>query len=194
MGGGQGGSLHRDGKSSLLWPTSAANTSIELLETRAPVLVLEKAYVTDSGGAGRHRGGLGQRVRVRKLDDDGQGTMASLYPEGVAIQTPGLFGGEPGGRAFGGVRGADGSLVKDCGTGELVTLLNTDQQVELVLAGGSGYGDPLDRPVEAVAEDVADGYVSAEAARLEYRVVVTGQGEVDLAATGNHRNDPLVSA
>ena len=45
MGGGQGGSAHGDGKSGLLWPTSAANTSIELFEARVPVLVLEKSYV-----------------------------------------------------------------------------------------------------------------------------------------------------
>ncbi len=161
MGGGQGGSLHRDGKSSVLWPTSAANTSIELLETRVPVLVLEKSYVTNSGGPGRHRGGLGQRVRMRKLEDDGQVTMTSLYPEGVAIQTPGLFDGAPGGAAFGGVRSSDGTLLKDVGTGELITLSGTEQQVELVLAGGSGFGDPSERSLDAVAEDIADGYVSA---------------------------------
>jgi 5-oxoprolinase (ATP-hydrolysing) len=179
MGGGQGGSLHRDGKSSVLWPTSAANTSIELLETRVPVLVLEKSYVTGSGGPGRHRGGLGQRVRLRKLEDDGQPTMASLYPEGVAIETPGLFDGAPGGCAFGGLRSADGTLLKDVGSGELITLSGVEQQVELVLAGGSGFGDPSERSREAVAEDVADGYVSADAARREYRMVIS---------------DPVVSA
>src|SRR4029453_4203544 len=62
MGGGQGGSEAGDGVSALLWPTSAANTSVELFEQRVPVLVIEKAYVPDSGGPGRHRGGLGQRV------------------------------------------------------------------------------------------------------------------------------------
>ena len=72
-----------DGKSGLLWPTSAANTSIELFEARVPVLVLEKAYLPDSGGAGEHRGGLGQRVRLRKLHDDGMTTLVSVYPEGV---------------------------------------------------------------------------------------------------------------
>ena len=173
MGGGQGGSLYRDGKSSLLWPTSAANTSIELFETRVPVLVLEKSYVTDSGGPGRHRGGLGQRVRLRKLEDDGQVTIASLYPEGVATETPGLFGGAPGGRAFGGVRSADGTLLKDCGTGELITLSDTSLEVELVLAGGSGFGDPAERPVEAIAEDVADGYVSSTSAKSDYGAALT---------------------
>jgi N-methylhydantoinase B/oxoprolinase/acetone carboxylase alpha subunit len=65
--GGQGASSRSDGKSGLLWPTSAGNTSVDLFETRAPVLVIEKNYVADTGGAGRHRGGLGQVVRVRKL-------------------------------------------------------------------------------------------------------------------------------
>src|SRR5206468_1834529 len=71
QGGGQGASAHGDGKAALLWPTSAANTSVELFETRTPVLVLEKGLVADTGGAGRHRGGVGQVVRVRKLLDDG---------------------------------------------------------------------------------------------------------------------------
>ena len=186
MGGGQGGSLHHDGKSSVLWPTSAANTSIELLETRVPILVLEKSYVTDSGGPGRHRGGLGQRVRLRKLEDDGQAAMTSLHPEGVAIETPGLFDGEPGGAAFGRVWNADGTLLKDVGTGEMVTLSSSEQQVELVLAGGSGFGDPAERSMEAVAEDVADGYVSADAALRHYKV--------DLTAARTDPSDPVVSA
>lgn len=100
-------------------------------------------------------------MRMRKLEDDGQVTMTSLYPEGVAIQTPGLFDGAPGGAAFGGVRSSDGTLLKDVGTGELITLSGTEQQVELVLAGGSGFGDPSERSLDAVAEDIADGYVSA---------------------------------
>ena len=66
MGGGQGGSAGTDGVSALLWPTSAANTSIELFEQRVPVLVVEKTYVADSAGPGRSRGGLGQRVTLRK--------------------------------------------------------------------------------------------------------------------------------
>ncbi|MBM3570734.1 MAG: methylhydantoinase, partial [Alphaproteobacteria bacterium] len=68
MGGGQGAGRDQDGKSSLLWPTSAANTSIELFEARCPALVEEKALVADSGGPGARRGGLGQVVRVRKLE------------------------------------------------------------------------------------------------------------------------------
>ncbi len=92
VGGGQGGSAHGDGKSGLLYPTSAANTSIETFEARVPVLVIEKSYLIDSGGAGKHRGGLGQRVRLRKIADDDLATLVSLYPEGVNNPIPGLFG------------------------------------------------------------------------------------------------------
>ncbi|MBV9813287.1 MAG: hydantoinase B/oxoprolinase family protein [Acetobacteraceae bacterium] len=164
MGGGQGACAHSDGKSALLYPTSAANTSVELMETRAPVLVLEKSLVTDSGGPGRRRGGLGVRTRLRKLHDDGLPTLFSVYPEGVGIRTPGLFGGHAGGGVLGVVRDLDSRVVQDCGTGDLVTLDRTDRVVEVQLAGGAGYGDPTERGRRDVERDVADGYVSANAA------------------------------
>ncbi len=159
MGGGQGGSKQKDGKSALLWPTSAANTSIELFEARVPVLVLEKAYVTASGGAGMHRGGLGTRVRLQKLYEDGLETLFSVYPEGVDIELPGLFGGLAGGTASGAVRHIDGTLDQDCGAGKLVPLHHKDRIVEVILSGGSGYGDPADRASETATCDIIDGYV-----------------------------------
>jgi len=168
MGAGQGGSAHADGKSALLYPTSAANTSVELMEVRAPVLVLEKSYVTDSGGPGRHRGGLGVRTRLRKLHDDGLPTLTSVYPEGVGVTIEGLAGGRPGGDVRGVVLDPAGQIVHDCGTGELVTLTRTDQIVEVRLAGGAGYGNPRERPTTLVEEDVVEEYVSAEAALHQY--------------------------
>ena len=166
MGGGQGAGRDWDGKSALLYPTSAANTSIELLESRAPVLVLEKSLVADSGGPGRRRGGLGVRTRLRKLTDDGLPTLVSVYPEGVGVVAPGLGGGGAGGPVRGVVTDADGRVVHDCGTGELVTLTGADRIVEVQLAGGAGFGDPAAREQALVDGDVADGYVtpSGEAA------------------------------
>ena len=166
MGGGQGASAAGDGKSGLLYPTSAANTSIELFETRVPVLVIEKTYLADSGGPGRHRGGLGQRVRLRKLADDGLTTLVSVYPEGVDHVPDGLFGGRAGGAARGAVR--DGTGTRDCGTGDLVSITRTDEVVEVVLAGGAGYGEPGERDRAAVADDVRDGRVTSEAAARDY--------------------------
>jgi 5-oxoprolinase (ATP-hydrolysing) len=168
MGGGQGASARGDGKSALLWPTSAANTSIELLETRAPILVLEKSLTTDSGGAGRQRGGLGVRTRLRKLHDDGLPTLATVYPEGVGVSTPGLFGGREGGAVRGRVVDPAGKPIEDCGTGRLVVLTRTDQIVDVQLGGGSGYGDPQERARASVEQDVAEGYVSQDAAARDY--------------------------
>jgi 5-oxoprolinase (ATP-hydrolysing)/N-methylhydantoinase A len=168
MGAGQGASRHGDGKSALLYPTSAANTSVELMEARAPVLVLEKSFVTDSGGPGEHRGGCGVRTRLRKLYDDGLPTLASVYPEGVGVVVEGLHGGLPGGGVRGVVLDPDGNVVHDCGTGELVTLTRTDQIVEVQLAGGAGFGDPRARPAALVEQDVAEGIVSPQAAERDY--------------------------
>ena len=177
MGGGQGGSAHGDGKSGLLYPTSAANTAIEVFEARVPVLVEEKVFLADSGGAGARRGGLGQRVRFRKLHDDGLPTLAALFPEGAKAVLPGLAGGLPGGRAFAGVRAPDGALLRDCGAGELVTLTRTDEVAEIVFAGGAGYGDPRRRTPEMVARDLRDGLISAGAARELYAAALLDPAE-----------------
>ena len=109
------------------------------------------------------------RTVLRKLHDDGLPTLFSIYPEGVGIANDGLFGGLHGGGVYGVVRDLDGSIVQDVGTGELVSLDRTDRLVEVQLAGGSGYGDPGGRAPAALADDVADGYVSPEAARTAYR-------------------------
>jgi N-methylhydantoinase B/oxoprolinase/acetone carboxylase alpha subunit len=187
MGGGQGASAHGDGISGLLWPTSAANTSIELFEQRVPVIVEEKTYIPDSGGPGRHRGGLGQRVTLRKREADGLPTLASVYPEGVKIETSGLFGGGAGRAARGLVRDGAGAIVKDCGTGELVRLTTDQELVEVCLSGGSGFGDPRERPLDAVARDVADGFVTAQGAEQDYGVAIGADGTVDRAASTRRR-------
>jgi 5-oxoprolinase (ATP-hydrolysing)/N-methylhydantoinase A len=193
MGGGQGGSEAGDGVSALLWPTSAANTSIELFEQRVPVLVTEKVYLPDSGGPGRHRGGLGQRVSVRKLDSDGLPTLASVYPEGVGIEVPGLFGGKPGRSALGVVRDASGAVIKDCGTGQLVSTTTDQEIVEVCLSGGSGFGSPYERALNLIARDLAEGYVTAEAAVRDYGVVIGSGGKLDMAQSA-HRREPGTAA
>jgi 5-oxoprolinase (ATP-hydrolysing)/N-methylhydantoinase A len=167
-GGGQGANAGSDGKSGLLYPTSAANTSIEMIETRAPIVVMEKAFIMDSGGAGKHRGGLAQRVRLRKRDDDGLPMLVSVYPEGVGLNIAGLHGGKSGLSARGVVENAVGQLLHDCGAGELVTLSRTEEYVVLTLAGGSGYGDPAERGASDQAHDLAMGWVSPERAVRDY--------------------------
>ena len=168
--GGQGASAFGDGKSSLLWPTSAANTSVELFETRVPMLIVAKEYVADSGGVGRYRGGLGQVLRIRKLYSDDRPVYVSVLPDCVLSRNPGLFGGEAGAPGAGRVRAfKDGEeCVDDCGIGRLVIVNRTDQVVELQLAGGAGYGQAAERSPEQVRRDLELGYITAAAARQQY--------------------------
>ena len=81
-----------------------------------------------------------------------------------------MFGGKPGGGASGRVIDQQGHVLKDVGTGELVQVRHPSEVVEFVLAGGAGYGPASERPRDAVAEDVALGLVSPEAARRDYGV------------------------
>ena len=163
QGGGQGASAHGDGKSALLFPTSAANTSVEMFETRTPLLVEKKELITDSGGAGRHRGGLGQQVQVRKMSDDGSPALMGIHPQGMLVDIPGLFGGYPGRRT--GVRLEEDSIVvENEDLGSLVDLRRASQLLTIELAGGSGYGDPNERSIEAVQADLDAGLISAEGA------------------------------
>jgi 5-oxoprolinase (ATP-hydrolysing) len=187
MGGGQGASLRRDGKSGLLFPTSAANTPVEMLESRMPVLVLEKALVADTGGPGRQRGGLGQRMRARRLDGGTEAISVGLFPEGSGVEHPGLFDGLAGGPPYAGVRGPDPGSWHDVGTGELVSLFDDRTQIEAQIAGGAGFGPPLERSLDALEADLDNGYVTPEGAVRNYGCVLGPDGRIDRPATLSRR-------
>jgi N-methylhydantoinase B/oxoprolinase/acetone carboxylase alpha subunit len=161
QGGGQGAGAHGDGKSALLFPTSAASTSVEMFEARTALVVEAKELISDSGGAGRYRGGLGQRVRLRKLRDDGRQALISLHPQGLRVDISGLFGGRPGRRASITLE-ENGLRLDEPDLGGLVDLRRRDACLTIELAGGSGYGNPQERPQAAVQRDYEDGYVSAD--------------------------------
>ena len=186
QGGGQGASERGDGHSALLYPTSAGNTSVELFESRVPAIVIEKAFLADSGGPGRQRGGLGQVISARKLDNDGKPCQVGLYPMGVLKPVQGLFGGRPGGRSGGTVGRFDGAA-RDVGVGALSVLETPEEYAELRVAGGSGFGDPLERAFEAVQRDLDAGYITAKGAERDYGCVVGVDGVVDRAASERRR-------
>jgi 5-oxoprolinase (ATP-hydrolysing) len=161
QGGGQGAGEACDGKSALLFPTSAGNTSVEMFETRTPMLVECKELIPDSGGPGRHRGGLGQRMRVRKLYDDGQPAFVGLHPQGIEVETPGLFGGRAGRRAA--IELEEGSHVRGHRElGGLAELRRPGQVLTIELAGGSGYGDPAERPAAEVERDLEEQLITPD--------------------------------
>ena len=174
QGGGQGAGADGDGKSALLYPTSAANVSVEMFESRTPLVVECKALIPDSGGAGRRRGGLGQRVRIRKLADDGAVALVDLHPHGMLVAPPGLHGGQAGARARAYVR--DGaSVLEGGGMVSLAELRHPGQRATIEIAGGSGYGPPQERSLDEVQADLDEGYVTPEGAAA-YGVVVGADG------------------
>ena len=157
--GGQGASSAADGQSAILYPTSAANTAVELFEARTPLVVEYKELVPDSAGAGRHRGGLGVASRCESST-----TTISRYSS-VSRQTDAWrwCRRARSRRSRGGVSVTleDGTVrTSDWALNGLVELRTTGQRLVFELGGGSGYGPATERPLDDVARDLAYGYIT----------------------------------
>jgi len=171
QGGGQGASANGDGHSALLFPTSAGNVSIEMFETRTPLLVECKEFIPDSAGAGTYRGGLGQRVTVSgRPGADVEQVLLGVHPEGMVAVTPGLHGGKAGSLTKVIV---DGMALT---YGALIDLGKKHKRVTIELAGGSGYGAPAERSLEAIQRDLDGGFITSDGAARDYGVnIVDGK-------------------
>jgi len=160
--GGKGATARGDGLPTIAFPYNGTVTPTEIIENQAPVLVRYKRLVRDSGGAGRHRGGLGQEFEFEIAGK--HSLVASVRPDKIKFPAPGVLGGVHGMPGRFTLNGREAAVQPHTvGPGE---------RVYLRLPGGGGYGDPKTRPVEEVARDVLDGYVSVEAAAREYGVAV----------------------
>ena len=173
-----------DGNDGLTNPASlAANIPVEVAEAEFPIVVERYGLVPDSGGAGRFRGGLAVERAWRCLTPD---TSLVVRSDRTAHPPYGLAGGAPGALAATERHRSDGTVEELPGMFS-ITIGEGDLVVHRT-AGGGGYGDPLERDPHAVAADVADGKVSARAARERYGVVLGAGGDVDPAETGRERN------
>ena len=155
--GGQGAMATRDGHSTTVFPGTITNTPVEMMETEAPVVFERKALRPDSGGAGTHRGGLGQDVIIRSL------ARAPI----AATVVGGRYRKGPNGYA-GGSSGAPGAICVNDGhpfPRARQILLEFGDRLSLQYPGGGGYGTPDSRDAERVGRDVTQGLVSAEGAR-----------------------------
>ena len=160
--GGYGGQATSDGQESLTPVFNAANIPVEVHEHQSPIRVHRMELIADSGGAGRHRGGCGLRKDVELLAPAGQ---VSLSSDRHLIAPPGAAGGLPG-RVGRTVLNPDGDA-RELGSKDVVDMAEGDV-LSVQLAGAGGYGPPEERTRDAIADDIADGYLSAEAARLHY--------------------------
>lgn len=163
--GGMGARPDKDGVSSVrVLIGNAGAQSVEYIEHSAPMHVEEWTLVADSGGAGKWRGGLAARRRYLIGFEEASCTVIG---ERQRVAPKGLFGGGEGGTFSFEIEMPDGShrQVKDKSG---MAILKKGDRVTLTAAGSGGYGDPRERDRALVAEDVADGYVSAAAAETLY--------------------------
>jgi N-methylhydantoinase B len=157
--GGYGALENLDGWCTLPHPSNMATVPVEVWETLTHTTIESKRLLPDTGGPGQWRGGLGQEVVLR--NDSGHLVTTLGMGNRTMFPARGMFGGGDGALRMYAV---DGKTVHAKGRNELAP----GQRMRLVEAGGGGFGDPKKRAPAAVAEDVAQGYVSAEAAREIY--------------------------
>lgn len=174
MSGGWGGRFGHDGNDCVIAINGNCRFNpTEVFEARFPFRVENCEMVQDSGGAGQWRGGLGYRRTLLATSVPITGSQCSDRHE---VKPWPIFGGEPGGNG--------GTLIKKAGTDEWKTVrelyhkvssskyanivLEPGDRIQLITPGGGGYGDPHAREAAAIAEDVAEGYVSAAAATASY--------------------------
>jgi N-methylhydantoinase B len=183
-GGGWGGRPDEDGESGTVsvCQGDVRNASIEGIELKCPVVLESRALRQDSGGAGRHRGGLGIDMHVRGLTEGkwnlGHVRRRNFPPHGV-------WGGKP---------GACGDfLLRLPGESEFRSMQASHHPVpvgaEVIVrtGGGGGYGDPLTRHPQAVRSDVIEEFISRESAERDYGVVLRDDLSVNGDATARRR-------
>jgi N-methylhydantoinase B len=187
LGGGWGAKRSEDGVSATvcLNDGDTHNAPCEQVETKIPVVVERHALVADSGGAGRHRGGLGVERVVRVLAP----VICNSRIDRVHCKPWGLDGGgEAAGNEIAIKR--NGAWKTDFPNAKVsFAELKAGDAYRIRSGGGGGYGPPWERPVEKVREDVRQGYVSiAKAAELYGVVIDPATLAIDMAATRARRD------
>ena len=178
---GAGATMRNDGNDGeVTRHSNCRNTPVEVFEHRYPLLTLRYGLARDSGGAGRHRGGLGTERLFRITAPEI--TFSALFDR-CNLAPPGLLGGHDGGRSA--------LLVKRSGAPEFLSfdrafgvaspskftnvVLHQGDELYYRTPGGGGLGDPAERDPELVVEDVREGYVGAEAAERDYGPAFRGR-------------------
>ncbi len=169
--GGAGARATKDGLNTTGFPSGVAGVPAESVETLTSMVQHRRELRVDSGGVGRFRGGLGQWTEMGCRTDE-PWTVSAMVDR-ISYPPEGLLGGGPGAAGEFMIDGAREAEPKR------LLVLDPDNRVQLNLPGGGGYGDPFSRDPEAVLWDVIEGYVSVEAARRDYGVVVDYLGRDD---------------
>jgi N-methylhydantoinase B/oxoprolinase/acetone carboxylase alpha subunit len=200
--GGWGAARYRDGWNST--PNQSANFlnyPVEIIESQYPLICRRVELRPDSGGSGRHRGGLGT---VHEIEFDTQ-TVLSGFGDRHVMKPYGLFSGQagaPNGFEFIAYRAVEGQPIETptstSGSKFANFIVKRGECIRILNGGGGGYGSPLERIPEAVLGDVRDGLVSEQSANEDYGVVVlkgdSSDWIIDLDATSRRRAELTAKA
>ena len=160
--GGAGARPNQDGLSATPFPSGVRNVPVEATEAITPLVIWRKELRTDSGGAGRQRGGLGQVMEVGSREQEPFGIFAGF--ERVKFPARGRNGGGPG--AKGRVSLKSGEVLGPKG----LRVVPAGERLLIEMPGGGGMGLAAERDPARVKRDVQLGYVSEEAAKCDYGV------------------------
>ena len=167
LGGGMGASAHGDGADGVqVHTTNTSNLPVEALELEYPMLVERYELVSDSGGPGKHRGGVGLLRQYRVLTD---GVRVRTKGDRNVLAPWGLSGGQPGGRSRV-VRNPDTQDEQELTAKEYDLVLGAGETLRIVTPGAGGYGAPRERDRAAVHHDVREGKVSPRVAEAMYEL------------------------
>ena len=158
--GGSGARPQLDGLNATAFPSGVMTMPVEATEHTGPVIIWRKELRPDSGGAGRHRGGLGQYMEVGATEDH-EFDFSAMFDR-VDHPARGRQGGQNGASMT--ISRSDGSPMKGKGK----QFVPAGERVLLAMPGGAGYGDPGERDPQLVKRDLRRGYISAAVAREQY--------------------------
>jgi N-methylhydantoinase B len=188
LGGGWGAKLTEDGQNGVVCINDGDthNSPNEQVEAKFPVLVESNSLIQDSGGPGKHRGGLG----IERIVQARTNIIVNTQIDRVHCKPWGLGGGDDAHGNSVALR-LEGEWKKDFPNAKVLTAqLKEGEAFCLRSGGGGGFGPAIERPAEQVAADVKQGYVSVAAANKAYGVVVDPETfELDAAATEKRRKD-----
>lgn len=159
MNGGHGARGHGDGPGCLSFPSNVSNQPIEAFEHQIPILVREKSFIPDSGGAGRFRGGNAQKL-VFEARSRNPMTM-TIRHERITYPPRGLLGGMPGAA---GVDMVNGKTIE----AKSRTTLVAGDIVEFRTPGGGGLFDPSERDAAMVKNDLESGLTTLDKSQEIY--------------------------
>jgi N-methylhydantoinase B len=166
--GGCGARPMGDGMSATAFPTNLRVVPVEIVEVSAPLRILRRELRCDSGGAGRHRGGLGQTVEVAEAE--GRAFAVNAMFERIDHPASGRRGGGQG--AAGALRLRSGTTLRGKGR----QMIPAGETLVMETPGGGGWGDPQARDPARIAADVASGLVSPRAAAEDYGAIIARDG------------------